>query len=176
MKEEWKDIKGYEGLYQVSNTGKVRSLDRKVWNYIKKGRTLKTHNNGHGYYNISLHGNNKIEKHVYIHRLVAETFIPNPNNLPQVNHKDFNKSNNNIDNLEWVSSLQNKIHYRKSKYCKNVEQRKNEKLCNKTFQKIYNTKDIILELYNSGYTINEIKEKTKLSRDFISSVIKLFKK
>lgn len=54
--EIWKDIEGYEGIYQVSSTGKVRSLDRKVWNYTKKGRILKMHNNGHGYYNLSLHG------------------------------------------------------------------------------------------------------------------------
>lgn len=176
MKEIWKDIEGYEGIYQVSNTGKVKSLDRKVWNYIKKGKVLKTHNNGHGYYYVSLHNDKKVEKHVYIHILVAKAFIPNPNNYTQVNHKDFNKQNNNVSNLEWVSPKQNRLHYRKSKYCVNVEQIKNEKLCNKTFQKIYDNKNKILELYNLGYTINEIKEETRLGRDFVSSVIKIFTK
>lgn len=107
--EEWKDIKGYEGLYQVSNLGRVRSLSRYVKHrtiYILKGKLLKQRTRGKGYLAVTLCKNSKL-KHYYVHRLVAEAFIPNPNNLPQVNHKDENKSNNCVDNLEWCDDKYN---------------------------------------------------------------------
>lgn len=98
MKEIWKDINGYEGVYQVSNFGNVRSLDRIVNGShnntcLKKGRILKPRINRDGYYTVVLCVNMK-KKYVGIHRLVAETFIPNPENFPCVNHKDENKLNN----------------------------------------------------------------------------------
>lgn len=114
MEEIWKDIKGYEGLYQVSNYGRVKSLDR-IHNHIYKsvckpkfykGKIISANNNGHGYLWVVLCKNNKI-MHKYIHRLVAEAFIPNPNNLPQVNHKDENMQNNCVDNLEWCTAKYN---------------------------------------------------------------------
>lgn len=112
MKEIWKPIKGYEGWYEVSNLGRVRSLDRIVTysdgkNYSLKGKMLKMHYCGSGYLQFILHKNGKTE-HKYPHRLVAETFLPNPNNLPEVNHKDENKTNNCVDNLEWCDSKYNK--------------------------------------------------------------------
>lgn len=174
MNEVWKDIDGYEGIYQVSNLGKVRSLDRKVWNYIKPGRILKTHNNGHGYYNVSLHNKDKIEKHAYIHILVAKAFIPNPNNYTEVNHKDFDKTNNCVDNLEWVSHHQNILHYRKSKRQKIANKKRNAYLSNKTYKFIYENKEIILSLYDEGYSITEIAKKTKTGKDTISSILKIF--
>lgn len=174
MKEVWKDIKGYEGIYQVSNTGKVRSLDRKVWNYNKKGRVLKMHNNGHGYYNLSLHGNGKEEKHAYVHILVAKAFIPNPNNYEQVNHKDFDKSNNCVDNLEWVSRKQNMLHYRESAYCKKVEKMREKKFTNKTLKRVYDNKNKIISLYNQGLSIVEVGKQLNLGRDFVSEVLKIF--
>ena len=174
MKEIWKDIKGYEGLYQVSNFGRVKSLDRKVWNYLKKGKILKTKDNGNRYLNVSLHNKNKVEKHVYIHRLVAEAFIPNSSNLPQVNHKDFNKQNNCVDNLEWVSDLENKKHYRLSKKCKEAEEKRKINLKNKTYDFILKNKNKILKLYDEGYTITEINKKTKIGRDSISNILKIF--
>ena len=174
MNEIWRDITGYEGIYQVSNLGRVRSLDRKVWNYIKRGRILKAHNNGHGYYNVSLHNNDKVEKHVYVHILVAKTFIPNPNNYTEVNHKDFNKTNNSVDNLEWVSHKQNIIHFRKSKLNKQIEKKKHAYFANKTYKFIYDNKTTILYLFDNGYTISQISQKTNIGRDSISSILKIF--
>jgi hypothetical protein len=116
--ETWKPIKGYEGWYEVSNLGNVRSLDRKVdfddgryANY--KGKTLKTSLNNNGYYTTSLWKNSK-SKIAYIHRLLAENFIPNPENKRLVNHIDGNKLNNHISNLEWVTVLENVRHSQKT--------------------------------------------------------------
>ena len=108
MEEIWKDIKEYEGLYQVSNLGRVKSFPRNGTqvNAIKI-LTLKLHHTG--YYRVTLSKNNKrIDK--LVHRLVAETFIPNPNRKPQVNHKDGDKLNNRVDNLEWNTCLENVQH------------------------------------------------------------------
>lgn len=110
MIEVWKDIKDYEGLYQVSNTGKVRKL-RFINNIVNKEKIFelsKKHNN-HNYCIVVLYKNGK-NKTRLLHRIVAETFIENPNNYREVNHKDGNKDNNFIDNLEWCTSSQNKIH------------------------------------------------------------------
>ena len=111
MKEIWKDIKDYEGHYQVSNLSRVRSLDRYIKGkghslQFKKGRILKPTKDRYGYLQVTLCKNN-IKKEYKVHRLVAEAFIDNPDNLPQVNHRDENKLNNNVDNLEWCSAKYN---------------------------------------------------------------------
>lgn len=98
--EIWKDIEGYEGLYQVSNEGRVKSF------WSGKEKILKQHN-CKGYLEVGLYKKEDKQKYKLIHRLVAETFIPNPNNLPQINHKDENKTNNSVDNLEWCSRSYN---------------------------------------------------------------------
>ncbi|WP_202818652.1 NUMOD4 motif-containing HNH endonuclease [Clostridium botulinum] len=103
--ELWKDIKGYEGLYQVSNLGRVKSL---MTTQSRRSGILKSYNHS-GYRRINLYKNGKGKKY-YIHRLVAEVFIQNVNNYPEINHIDGNKSNNVIDNLEWCTSSQNQIH------------------------------------------------------------------
>ena len=107
MKEIWKDILGYEGYYQVSNFGNVKSMDRIVerknngtGNLPLKSRILSLNTYPRGYKRVTLRKNN-ISKSFFVHRLVAEAFIPNPNNYPYVNHKDENPSNNHFDNLEW---------------------------------------------------------------------------
>ena len=111
-KEIWKDIKGYEGLYQVSNLGRVKSLERKVYAgrkrmRIQNGKILSNNKtNGNGYKVVSLN-NNGIAKNKYVHRLVAEAFIINYNNYKYINHKDENKENNCVDNLEWCTAQYN---------------------------------------------------------------------
>ena len=101
MIEEWRKIVGYEGLYEVSSLGRVRSLDRyDSINRFRKGRILKSGTDTGGYLFVQLSSNGN-EKNHSVHRLVAEAFIPNPDNLPQVNHIDEDKSNNCVDNLEW---------------------------------------------------------------------------
>ena len=107
MEEIWKDIKDYEGLYQGSNWGRAKSLDRYIKGkghslQLKKGRILKPQKNRYGYLYVNLYKNG-IMKHITIHKLVAEIFLPNPDNLPCVNHKDECKSNNVVNNLEWCS-------------------------------------------------------------------------
>lgn len=99
-KEIWKDILGYEGLYQVSNFGRVKSLK------FGKERILKLIKDKDGYFIVNLYKNKKI-KSFRVHRLVAEAFIDNPDNLPQVNHKDENPSNNVVSNLEWCNAKYN---------------------------------------------------------------------
>lgn len=114
MEEIWKDIKGYEGYYKISNFGRVKRMKRitkfndgRLYKYNEKIVNI---NKGKiGYFVVDLYKNTK-RMTFYIHRLVAEAFIPNPDNLPQVNHRDGNKLNNDIDNLEWVSAKQNCQH------------------------------------------------------------------
>ena len=115
MKEIWKDIKGYEGSYQVSNLGRVKSLSREIYfsnrDYINltKEIILKPGNNGKGYLCVSFSKNNR-QKSFRVHRLVAKAFIPNLKNKPQVNHKDGDKKNNCIENLEWCDNYENFQH------------------------------------------------------------------
>lgn len=107
MEETWRDIAGYEGMYQVSNLGRVRSLDRtdkrgRKWS----GKVLAPIKTKLGYLHIHLLSDGKPET-AKIHRLVAESFIPNPDNLPEINHKDENKANNVVTNLEWCDRRYN---------------------------------------------------------------------
>ena len=106
MKEEWKDIKDYEGLYQVSNWGKILSLN---YRNTGKPRLMNTGTDKDGYLVVYLSKNGE-DKLCKVHRLVAQTFIPNPDNLPQVNHKDEDKTNNRVENLEWKSPKDNSNH------------------------------------------------------------------
>lgn len=97
-KEIWKDIKHYEGIYKISNHGRVWSIHKRDY------KTPSVKDNG--YLVVQLYKNGKMHNE-YIHRLVALTFIPNPNNLPQVNHKDECKKHNSVDNLEWCDCTYN---------------------------------------------------------------------
>lgn len=109
--EEWKSIPGYEGLYEISSYGRVKSLDRyvkvKSKSYrLQKGKMLSPIKNKYGYLQVFLCCNGKY-KIISVHRLVALTFIPNPDNLPMINHKDEVKTNNSVDNLEWCTEKYN---------------------------------------------------------------------
>lgn len=119
--EVWKDIKGFEGFYQISNYGNIKSLER-TFEYIGKNqfgefKTIKKHKemiikqtiNRSGYYQVCLHKNNK-KKNMLVHRLIAEAFIDNPDNKPTINHIDGNTLNNSLDNLEWATMLEQQIH------------------------------------------------------------------
>ena len=99
--EQWKDIKGYEGKYQISSWGRVKN--------IKSGNIIAPYRNSKGYLKISLYANGKNNKY-RINRLVALAFVPNPYGLPQVNHKDGNKENNSYTNLEWTTNGINAKH------------------------------------------------------------------
>ena len=103
MNEEWRPIEGYEGLYEVSSYGRVRSLDRyDNRNCFRKGKVLSPAKDKNGYLKVVLNCNGKC-KTINVHRLVALTFLPNPDNLPCVNHKNEDKTDNRVDNLEWCT-------------------------------------------------------------------------
>lgn len=109
--EMWKDIEGYEGMYQVSSEGRIKSVERDIIckNGAKKHmkeRILKGGLDRYGYPHVGLCDGNK-RKIFLVHRLVAEAFITNPDNKPQVNHKDEVKTNNCVDNLEWMTNKEN---------------------------------------------------------------------
>lgn len=141
--EIWKDIEGYEGLYVVSNKGRIKCLEHKCpGRYKGKSRTVKEHmmvqvlNKENGYYYVTL-SNADRGKTFSVHRLVANAFLENPENLPYVNHKDETRTNNNVENLEWCTVLYNNtynnVHKRKKKYIHRYEYEKDVLLekCNK---------------------------------------------
>ena len=115
----WKEIPNCDGLYFANEKGQIKSKDRPRKHfslkdegcfYIRKGKVLKQTLNSHGYYCVTITLKNHKQKVVQVHRLIAQTFIPNPKNKPQVNHKDGNKLNNDVSNLEGVTVQENIVH------------------------------------------------------------------
>lgn len=167
MKEIWKDIKGYEGLYQVSNYGRIKSFvgwDGKK--YVKREKMLnpyiqKTNTNNTYYRNVVKLMKNKKSKDMKVHRLVAEAFIPNPNNYSIINHKDGNPLNNRVENLEWCTQKHNIEHAIK-----------NELIIHKI-----NTisREDMLEMLNSGKSYNEIAKILGIAQGTVFNYIKKFK-
>lgn len=135
MEEVWKKIDDYEGLYEVSNLGRVRDL---------KGNIKPMYKQNKGYNCLSIYINGKTY-HPTIHRLVAKAFIPKEEGLTQINHKDGNKDNNCVDNLEWCSQKQNYQHGMKKYFYSHNENHYFAKLTNEQVK-------CIPELFNIGFT------------------------
>lgn len=161
LNEIWKKIKNYENYYEISNYGRVRRIkyenkgnchQYKIPNYIKPRKDKD------GYLKYTLCLNNK-SKQFFAHRLVANHFLNNSNNLPQVNHKDGNKENNHCSNLEWISIKNNNLHALKN----GLRDMKNNKLSMKVEQ--YDLNNNLLNVYKSA---NDAKRITGLSQGHIS--------
>jgi len=162
--EEWRDIPGYEGLYQVSNLGRVKSLARTVSNGHKsnrfmKERILKPGLMGYtGYYSVSLSS-----KTFTVHRLVAKVFKLNPDNLPEVNHIDQDKTNNQESNIEWVSCKENTTHgVRKRKF--------HSKYAGVTWDKGRKRWRVILMLGKQQKFIGRFKEEIEAGQAYINGL------
>jgi len=169
LEEIWKDIKDYKGIYQVSNLGRVKSIARKVkhsrgnhsYYQYQQERLLSANQKSNGYLEYSLCKDSK-RTHKYIHRLVADAFIDNPNNLPVVNHIDEDKQNNKVDNLEWCTvSYNNTYGTRIDRKVKNTDYRKNSR-------KIIGEKNNIRIVF---YSIVAAKKITNINRSSIESVL-----
>ena len=176
MQEIWKDIEGYEGYCQISNLGRVRSLDRVVKKShgstgVVKGAIKKPTINTQGYLTVNLRKESK-QKCLLLHRLLAEYFIPNPENKPQVNHIDGNKANCTIENLEWVTRKENAQHAWRTGLCVYTEAKREgaRRAGKKTIGRpAWNRKKVICletgEIFNSA---KEASEKTGISHMTVS--------
>lgn len=167
MDELWKDIKGFEGYYQVSNYGNARSLDRVIETKrgprTYKGQSLTLSEHTGGYLNISLGRKNKR----FVHRLVAEAFISNPNDLPEVNHKDGDKRNNYVSNLEWVTPSDNQLHSKETGLAPTGEIHPQAKLSNEDVEFIRN--NYIPK--HPEFSGKALAEKYGVARSIISRII-----
>lgn len=153
MTEIWKDIQGYEGFYQISNLGNVKSLERVVdkGNGIlqhRKERIMNKRESVDGYYVAKLNVNKK-SKSIAIHILVARHFIDNPNNYPEVNHKDCNRKNNQVDNLEWCTHQQNVEHSKQLGHYKTKSGCDNPNYKNDTLKTKYKNNPTLAKINNS---------------------------
>jgi hypothetical protein len=150
MEEIWKNIEGYEGQYQISNLGRVKSLERLRktkcgGQCIVKERIMSPADNGDGYLQIQLCKDSK-PKHLLVHRLVAVAFIDNSNNLSQINHKDEDKHNNCADNLEWCDSTYN------NNYGAHIQKISKPVICIETGERFNSISDVYrTKGYNVGY-------------------------
>lgn len=153
MEEIWKDIENYEGLYQVSNLGRIKSFPRR-YSRNKAPIIMKQRIDHKGYLQLSLCKNGK-EQNKKVHRLVAQGFIPNPNNLPQINHIDGVKTNNNVSNLEWCDNSYNQLHANRMGLNKHRLERVKE-VCNKPVAQLTLNDDLL----NKYISLREASEKT----------------
>ena len=168
MREVFEDLKGYEDSYQISDFGRIFTKRRLVGNQIYYGRELIPKITKDGYLKVTLCKNGKSKK-FYLHRLVALQFIDNNTNLPQVNHKDGNKLNNIVTNLEWCTKIENQNHAVRTGLMQRGQDRPSAKLTEEQVLEIYKLKGIlksqdIANKYNvSKNTINCILRGSKWS-------------
>jgi len=169
--EIWKDIEQYKGFYQISNQGRVRSLDRILehinpltgGNVVRKGKVLKQRvlSCGYSYINLCV---NDTRRHYRVHRLVALAFIPNPNNKPQINHKNGVKTDNRVHNLEWATSSENILHSFANGFSKTVN--KKSILCidkNISFESSYKAAEWLNNYkFNNTKLIKPVADKLRL--------------
>lgn len=167
--EIWKDIKGYEGKYQISNLGRIKSIGRmtdfgknKLWIEEKLLRYYITKKCL--YFQITLRDYNLIPKNKMTHRLVAEAFIPNPENKPFVNHKNGNKMDNSVENLEWVTPKENSQHAIETGL--NVYYGENHTYCKISD----NTVSLIREDRKNGMRYSEIARKYEVSAGHVRDI------
>jgi hypothetical protein len=155
MKEVWKDVVGYEGYYQVSNLGRVRSVDRTIYykdgrkRYILKGRVLKLKKMKIGYRQVNFHRDSDIQ-YKYIHRLVAEAFLKNENDYKYINHKDAIKHNNIVSNLEWCNQSINAHHAIKLELFPRQLSWKKVKGIREDYKKGIYTQEQLFKMYNTN--------------------------
>lgn len=142
MREVFEDLKGYEDSYQISDCGRIFTKRRLVGNKICYGRELIPQLTDDGYLKVSLNKNGESKKY-YVHRLVATQYIDNPNNLPQVNHIDCNKLNNNFNNLEWCTKQENQNHAVENGLMQRGQDRPSAKLTEKQIIEIYKLKGVL---------------------------------
>lgn len=172
--EQWKDVTGYEGLYEISNCGVVKSIDRlvfqvmngirKTFNY--KGKILAQEITNRNYLRVTLSKNNE-QKRYSVHRLVATAFLENPNNFQQVNHKDGNTVNNSVENLEWCTQSMNQKHAFDTGLQESLkgEQHGNCKLADTEVAEIIN-------MYATGmYTQKQIAIRYGICRQHVSDLV-----
>lgn len=166
--EQWKNINGYENLYQISNYGRIKSLQKWDVNrgYIKREKILKPTSNGKNYLIISLRKNKK-RKNFYIHRLVAEHFIENPLNKKVINHKDYNTFNNHFENLEWVTTKEN-IEYSKCHMSKRKPRKTNTGYQYITYRKT--TKKYRIVIDKKEYSFNNLQDAIKKRDEILKEV------
>lgn len=157
----WRAIKGYEGIYEISNEGEVKSLSRKRKNgkasYISEEKILKKTKSTTGYFKVDLKNDNK-RRSFKIHRLVALAFIPNPMNKPNVNHIDGRVLNNEVNNLNWCTQKENMLH------CKALGLRRRKLDANQEIE--------LIKLYLSKKSIIDICERFKISSDALYKTLK----
>lgn len=177
--EMWKDILGFEGLYQVSNLGNIRRLKR-ILETKRKDSTcypviLKCKTSSDGYRDVMLSRSDAKSCYLRVHRLVATAFIPNPENKPLVNHKDVNKLNNNASNLEWCTSRENIIHAFKNnrmmKHGKQMQLKVEVKRNRIGFNVTEVMRENIKKLRDQGKLLREIKAVYNLSLPYISMIV-----
>ena len=166
MTEVFEDLKGYEDSYQISDSGRVFTKRRLIGNQIHYGKELVPQLTYDGYLKVTL-SKDGVSKKAYLHRLVASQFIDNPMNIPQINHKDGNKLNNSVTNLEWCTKQENQNHAVRTGLMQRGQERPSAKLTESQVLDIYKLKGVlkaqdIATMYNvSKNTINCILRGSK---------------